>query len=85
MMFGMTDHRNDDNGERTHDALIEPGDRALNTAQVCELIGIKPITAAQWRARGEGPRWVRVGRRHIRYRRRDVEEWIAARTVGKRA
>lgn len=37
-------------------------------------------TLAQWRYHGRGPAFVRVGR-HIRYRRGDVNAWLAANTV----
>ena len=68
---------------------IAPGaldlERAIDTKQMCELLGIAPITAIQWRQRGEGPRFFRAGRRHVRYRLADVLSWRDARTVGKRA
>ncbi|WP_410506770.1 helix-turn-helix transcriptional regulator [Mycobacterium sp. 29Ha] len=35
---------------------------------------------AQMRYRGEGPQFVRVGRRRILYRWEDVEAWLAAST-----
>ena len=34
-----------------------------------------------WRHRGGGPRFVKVSSRSIRYRRADLEKWIADRTV----
>lgn len=34
-----------------------------------------------WRHRGGGPAYVKVSARSIRYRRRDLMEWIEARTV----
>ena len=34
-----------------------------------------------WRHRGGGPDFVKVSARSIRYRRADLEKWIAARTV----
>ena len=48
-----------------------------------ELAGelrVKAQTLAAWACRGEGPTYVRVGRA-VRYRRADVEVWLAARTV----
>lgn len=59
-------------------------ERALNTRQVSEILGVAEITLSQWRARGEGPRFFRAGRRHVRYRLGDVLEWRNARTVGQR-
>jgi hypothetical protein len=46
---------------------------------------ISPRTAQRWRASGEGPRWVRLGRRRVIYRRADVESWLADRTYSSRA
>jgi predicted DNA-binding transcriptional regulator AlpA len=34
-----------------------------------------------WRHRGGGPDFVKVSARSIRYRRSDLEKWIASRTV----
>ena len=34
-----------------------------------------------WRHRGGGPKFIRVSARSIRYRRRDLLEWIDSRTV----
>ncbi|WP_339643653.1 helix-turn-helix domain-containing protein [Jannaschia helgolandensis] len=34
-----------------------------------------------WRHRGGGPDFVKVSSRSIRYRRADLDKWIAARTV----
>jgi hypothetical protein len=41
---------------------------------------IPPRTAQRWRAEGEGPPFVRLGRRRVIYRRSDVEKWLAERT-----
>ena len=59
-------------------------ERALDTRQVGELLGCAPITLAQMRARGDGPRFFRVNRRTIRYRLGDVLDYRDSRTVGKR-
>jgi hypothetical protein len=42
-------------------------------------------TAQRWRASGEGPPFVRLGRRRVLYRVADVEAWLAARTFKSRA
>lgn len=34
-------------------------------------------TLANWRAKGEGPRFLKLGKRAVRYRRADVEAFIA--------
>lgn len=57
-------------------------DHYLTTAQVAENLGYRVGTLQNWRTRGEGPRYVRIGR-EVRYRAADVAEWLAskARTV----
>ena len=49
-------------------------------AEVSEYLGVPTSTLSQWRWKGEGPAFVRAGR-IIRYRRADVEEWLAAHRV----
>jgi len=34
-----------------------------------------------WRSRGGGPKFIKVSARSVRYRRRDLLDWIEARTV----
>jgi hypothetical protein len=46
---------------------------------------IPPRTAQRWRSSGDGPRWIRLGRRRILYRVSDVEEWLRERTFRHRA
>ena len=58
-------------------------DRTLTARQTAELLGVATITLAQWRARGDGPPHFKVGRRHVRYRRADVDAWMATRARGK--
>ncbi|MCC6271077.1 MAG: helix-turn-helix domain-containing protein [Microbacteriaceae bacterium] len=56
----------------------------LTTAQAAALIGYTPRMLEVRRARGEGPRYVRFSKRAIRYRREDLETWIAERIVSER-
>jgi hypothetical protein len=46
---------------------------------------IPPRTAQRWRATGDGPPFVRLGRRRVVYRVADIERWLAARTYAHRA
>ena len=55
-------------------------DQLLNTKEVAAWLGVAPITLRIWRSRGEGPRFVRVSRRNIRYQRRVVLEFLRDRT-----
>lgn len=57
-------------------------ERALDTLQTAALLGLAAITLAQMRARGEGPRFFRIGR-SIRYRLGDVIAFRDARSAGR--
>ena len=56
------------------------GARLLRTEEAAALLGYTPRTLAVWRHRGEGPPHVRINGRTVRYRRSDLEAWIAGLT-----
>ena len=64
-------------------ATVLDRERAIDTKQVSELLGVAGITLAQMRLRGQGPRFFRVNSRTVRYRLGDVLDYRDARTVGK--
>jgi hypothetical protein len=45
-------------------------------AEVAKALHTTPASLAQMRYRGDGPRFVRVGRRRVLYRWADVEQYI---------
>lgn len=49
----------------------------LTTAEVAELLHVKPDTVRKWRQEvGKGPRWTRwPGTRLVRYESAEVERW----------
>ena len=51
-----------------------------STAAVAEYLGMPAETLKQWRHRGTGPRYLKVGK-HVRYRRTDVDAWCEAMAV----
>lgn len=58
--------------------MIEPMhelEELLTAQQLADYLGVPVTTLYQRRHRREGPPGFRVGR-HLRYRCRDVEEWI---------
>lgn len=57
--------------------------RFIDERQLCADLGISSVTATKWRARAEGPPFIKVGRL-VRYRRADVDAWLASRTIGLR-
>ncbi len=51
-------------------------DRLLTPAELADYLGVPVATLYVWRHRRQGPPGFRAGR-HLRYRLRDVEDWIA--------
>ncbi len=54
-------------------------DALLNESQAASLLGFTPRALQMWRYRGGGPKFVKVSSRAIRYRRRDLLDWVEAR------
>lgn len=50
----------------------------LKTAEAARMMGITKQTLDQWRYRGIGPRYLKVGS-NVRYRPSDVLAWLTAR------
>jgi predicted DNA-binding transcriptional regulator AlpA len=64
-----------------HAAGLKGGmDTYLTEDEFCARYDIPPRTAQRWRAKGDGPPFVRLGPKQIRYRERDCEEWLVSRT-----
>jgi predicted DNA-binding transcriptional regulator AlpA len=59
-------------------------ERLLSTEEVAEVLGRPARTLRQWRYLGEGPRYLKVGAT-VRYRARDIEEWLRAQEQGPAA
>ena len=55
------------------------GKPLLTVAEVAEYLAVPVRTLYSWRARGEGPVGIRVGR-HLRYRHQAVEEYLERHT-----
>jgi predicted DNA-binding transcriptional regulator AlpA len=51
-------------------------DRLLCAPVVAEILGLKEDTLTAWRRRGQGPPYVRLSRRAVRYSARDLEAWV---------
>ncbi len=59
---------------------VRGGEAFLTTRQVAAVLGKAVATVRDWRTRGIGPRYIRGGAVH--YRWRDIQEWIDGKTVG---
>ena len=51
-------------------------DQLLLPKQAAEFLQISPSTLASWRCYGNGPAWVKVGLRSVRYRMDALVTWI---------
>ena len=51
----------------------------LTEKEAAKLLGFSVRTLQGWRYRGGGPRFVRVSRGCVRYRRQDLDEWVESR------
>ena len=51
----------------------------LDSDQAAEYLGLKRTTLEAWRCRGDGPRFVKMGRL-VKYRHADLEAFIESRT-----
>ena len=48
----------------------------FTTAEAANLLSLQASTLHQWRWSGQGPKFVRLGTRSIRYRHQDLLDWI---------
>ena len=62
-------------GMATHLELL------LTPKQAAEFLGIPSGTLAQWRSERRGPPYIKLEDRLVRYRRADLEEYLAAHAV----
>ena len=53
----------------------------LNERDTATLLGLTARALQSWRMRGYGPPFVRISSRCVRYRREDLDAWLAARVV----
>lgn len=50
----------------------------LDEKQAARVIGFKPRTLSLWRARGNGPPFLKIGLRCVRYKLSDLRTWADA-------
>jgi predicted DNA-binding transcriptional regulator AlpA len=59
---------------------LQRPDEWVSGRQLSEEWGIPERTLGQWRYKRIGPKFVSIGR-HVRYRRADVDAWLAGQTT----
>ncbi len=62
------------------ETLPQDPDALLTESQVVLLFNISARTLQSWRLRGGGPKFIKAGRA-VRYRRRDLLDWVEQSTV----
>ncbi|UZF92685.1 helix-turn-helix transcriptional regulator [Bosea sp. NBC_00550] len=55
-----------------------PPEQLLTSRETAERLGLAENTVARMRCHGTGPEFLKLGRA-VRYRWRDVEQWLAGR------
>ena len=56
-------------------------DRLMDEREAADLLCYTVRALQNWRHRDGGPRFVKVSGRSIRYRRRDLLDWIDGKTI----
>lgn len=57
----------------------------FTTQQAADYCGVTPRFFEAARLRGDGPRYIRLSRRAVRYRSEDLEAWLDARRYSSTA
>ena len=59
--------------------LPEDGGVLIRRADLPRYLPIASQTLARWAVEGQGPRFIKVGRRLVAYRAGDLREWLRGR------
>ena len=59
--------------------LPEDDDVLIRRSELPKFLPIAAQTAARWACEGQGPRFIKVGRRLVAYRAGDLREWLQGR------
>lgn len=64
-----------DRSSNSTDTIADDHDALLTEQQAATLLNVNPRTLQKWRVKGGGPKFIRISRRCIRYRPRDIRDW----------
>jgi len=56
--------------------MSEKSTDLLTPHEVAALLRVHPQTLRRWRADGEGPAYLMLSERVLRYRREDIDAWL---------
>ncbi len=74
--------------QREHDPGVSSGGpEFMTTEELAQLLGVDQSSVRRWRTAtpAQGPPFVRLSERVVKYRRDDVERWLASRRVDPEA
>ena len=57
------------------------GKKLLTTPETARLLGVAVGTLNNWRSRREGPQYLKLGGKSVRYAIEDIAEWLKKRKV----
>lgn len=58
--------------------MSERNEELLGTREIAKRLGLSMVCLQQWRARGRGPKFYKLGPGAVKYKWEDVEAWLAA-------
>lgn len=56
-------------------------EKLFTASQIAKKFNIKANALAIWRHRGKGPKYIKLSRRAVRYRKSDVQDWLKGQEV----
>lgn len=62
--------------EQIASATLKPVSPWLLPKDAAAYLGLRTISLEKMRARGEGPKWSKLGHRIVRYHVRELDRWI---------
>ena len=64
----------------TEDELFKKYER-LTSKEAAKFLSVSEQTLSNWRCRKEGPKYFKLGAKMVRYRLKDLEEWMQQRYI----
>jgi predicted DNA-binding transcriptional regulator AlpA len=50
--------------------------RLMTAPEAADILKVTPKTLKHWRAKGIGPKFLRINSRNVRYEMSDIEAWV---------
>ena len=55
----------------------------LTEKETARILHVTPHGLQKWRADGKGPRYIKTGRKFLRYRQSDIDQFLKESTIGR--